>query len=81
MRRGILYLVVVMDWAIRRVLAWRLSNIMDVEFGLEAVEGATARHGRPEILNTDQGRLAWLLERPFMPSALARLPKERVEMP
>ncbi|MBP2310636.1 putative transposase [Azospirillum melinis] len=55
MRRGFLYLVAVMDWATRRVLAWRLSNTMDVEFCLEAVEEAMARHGRPEIFNTDQG--------------------------
>jgi putative transposase len=55
MRRGFLYLVAVMDWASRRVLAWRLSNTMDVEFCVEAVEDAMARHGRPEIFNTDQG--------------------------
>ncbi|MFK9175259.1 DDE-type integrase/transposase/recombinase, partial [Escherichia coli] len=55
MRRGFLYLVAVMDWASRRVLAWRLSNTMDVEFCLEAVEDAMALHGRPEIFNTDQG--------------------------
>ncbi|CAO3430064.1 Mobile element protein [Azospirillum endophyticum] len=55
MRRGFLYLVAVMDWASRRVLAWRLSNTMDVEFCLEAVEEAMARHGRPDIFNTDQG--------------------------
>uniref|UniRef100_UPI0035653BAD IS3 family transposase n=1 Tax=Azospirillum argentinense TaxID=2970906 RepID=UPI0035653BAD len=55
MRRGFLYLVAVMDWASRRVLAWRLSNTMDVEFCLEAAEEAMARHGRPDIFNTDQG--------------------------
>ena len=55
MRRGFLYLVAVMDWATRKVLAWRVSNTMDVEFCLEAVEEALARHGRPEIFNTDQG--------------------------
>jgi putative transposase len=55
MQRGFLYLVAVMDWASRRVLAWRLSNTMDVEFCIEAVEDAMARHGRPEIFNTDQG--------------------------
>ncbi|MGR0189232.1 DDE-type integrase/transposase/recombinase, partial [Azospirillum aestuarii] len=42
MRRGFLYLVAVMDWASRRVLAWRLSNTMDVEFRIEAVEEAMA---------------------------------------
>ncbi len=55
MRRGFLYLVAVMDWASRRVLAWRLSNTMDADFSIAAVEEAMARHGRPEIFNTDQG--------------------------
>ena len=43
------------DWFSRRVLAWRLSITLEVEFCLEAVEEALARHGRPEIFNTDQG--------------------------
>jgi len=55
MHRGFLYLEAVMDWASRRILAWRLSNTMDVEFCIEAQEDAPARHGRPEIFNTDQG--------------------------
>ena len=55
MRRGFLYLVAVMDWATRKVLAWRVSNTMDVEFCLEALEEALAGYGRPEIFNTDQG--------------------------
>ncbi len=55
MRWGFLYLAVVMDWASRRVLAWRLSNMMDVEFCIEALEEAMALHGRSEIFNTDQG--------------------------
>lgn len=55
MRRGFLYLVAVMDWATRKVLAWRMSNTMDVEFCLEALEEALACHGQPEIFNTDQG--------------------------
>ncbi|MCW2240420.1 putative transposase [Azospirillum canadense] len=55
MRRGFLYLVAVMDWATRKVLSWRLSNTMDVEFCIEAVEEAMARYGRPDIFNTDQG--------------------------
>jgi putative transposase len=55
MRRGFLYLVAVMDWATRKVLAWRVSNTMDVEFCIEALEEALARFGRPEIVNTDQG--------------------------
>jgi putative transposase len=55
MRRGFLYLVAIMDWASRRVLAWRLSNTMDADFCIAALEEAMARHGRPEIFNTDQG--------------------------
>ena len=55
MRRGFLYLVAVMDWATRKVLSWRVSNTLDVEFCLEALEEALARFGRPEIFNTDQG--------------------------
>jgi putative transposase len=55
MRRGFLYLVAVMDWATRKVLAWRVSNTLDVEFCLEVLEEALARFGRPEIFNTDQG--------------------------
>lgn len=55
MRRGFLYLVAVMDWVSRRVLAWRLSNTMDVEFCIEALEEAMVLHGRPEFFNTDQG--------------------------
>ena len=53
--RGFLYLVVVIDWASRAVLSWRLSNTMDASFCLAALEEALARFGRPEIFNTDQG--------------------------
>ena len=53
--RGFLYLVAVMDWASRAVLAWRLSNTMDVSFCLSALEEALARFGKPAIFNTDQG--------------------------
>jgi putative transposase len=53
--RGFLYLVAVMDWASRAVLAWRLSNTLDVSFCVSALEEALARFGRPEIFNTDQG--------------------------
>ena len=53
--RGFLYLVAVIDWASRAVLAWRLSNTMDVAFCVDALEEALARFGRPEIFNTDQG--------------------------
>ncbi|QSR20509.1 hypothetical protein CA833_25650 (plasmid) [Novosphingobium sp. KA1] len=55
MRRGFLYLVAIMDWATRKVLAWRLSNTMDAGFCVAALEEALARYGRPEIFNTDQG--------------------------
>jgi putative transposase len=55
MRRGFLYLVAVMDWASRKVLSWRLSNTMDMEFCREALEEALTLHGRPAIFNTDQG--------------------------
>jgi len=55
MRRGFLYLVAVMDWATRRVLSWRLSNTMDAEFCVAALEEALARFARPEIFNSDQG--------------------------
>jgi putative transposase len=53
--RGFLYLVAIMDWASRAVLAWRLSNTMDVSFCVSALEEALARFGTPEIFNTDQG--------------------------
>ena len=55
MARGFVYLAAVVDWFSRRVLAWRLSITMEVDFCIEAVEDALARHGKPEIFNTDQG--------------------------
>jgi putative transposase len=55
MARGFVYLAAVMDWSTRRVLAWRLSITMEVDFCIEAVEEALATYGRPEIFNTDQG--------------------------
>ena len=55
MRRGFLYLVAIMDWATRKVLAWRISNTMDAGFCVEALQDAMARYGEPEIFNTDQG--------------------------
>ena len=54
-QRGFLYLVAIMDWATRHVLAWRLSNTMDAGFCVEALQEALARYGRPKIFNTDQG--------------------------
>jgi putative transposase len=55
MQRGFVYLVAVLDWTSRRVLAWRLSNTLTTDFCLEAVQEALARYGPPEIFNTDQG--------------------------
>jgi putative transposase len=55
MARGFCYLVAIMDWASRKVLAWRLSNTLDVTFCTEALEEALRRFGSPEIFNTDQG--------------------------
>src|SRR4051794_10716179 len=55
MARGFVYLTAVVDWFSRRVLAWRLSITMEAGFCIEALEEALARHGRPDIFNTDQG--------------------------
>ena len=55
MRRGFLYLVAIMDWYGRKVLAWRLSNTMEADFCVAALEDAIARYGTPDIFNTDQG--------------------------
>ncbi len=55
MARGFCYLVAIMDWASRKVLAWRLSNTLDVSFCTEALEEAISKYGTPEIFNTDQG--------------------------
>ena len=55
MSQGFLYLVAIMDWHSRKVLAWRLSNTMDAIFCVEALEEALALYGRPEIFNSDQG--------------------------
>jgi putative transposase len=55
MRRGFLYLVAIMDWFSRKVLAWRLSNSMEANFCIEALKEALAEYGKPEIMNSDQG--------------------------
>ena len=52
--KGFLYLVVIMDWVSRAVLAWRVSNTLGADFCVEALEEALLRYGRPEIFNTDQ---------------------------
>jgi putative transposase len=55
MARGFVYLVAIVDWFSRKVLAWRLSITLSVDFCVEALEEALARHGKPEIFNIDQG--------------------------
>jgi len=55
MAKGFVYLAVVLDWATRRVLSWRLSITMEASFCVETLEDALAKHGKPEIFNTDQG--------------------------
>ena len=55
MRKGFAYLIAIMDWHSRKVLSWRLSNVMDTDFCVEALNEALSRHGSPEIFNTDQG--------------------------
>ena len=54
MARGFIYLAAVMDWFTRRVLAWRVSITLEADFCIEAFQEALARHGTPEIFNTDQ---------------------------
>jgi putative transposase len=55
MARGFVYLAVVLDWFSRRVLSWRVSITMEAAFCIETLEDAFARHGKPDIFNTDQG--------------------------
>ena len=55
MERGFLYLVAIMDWYSRKVLAWRLSNTLEADFCVAALKEALAKYGPPEIFNTDQG--------------------------
>jgi len=55
MAKGFVYLAVVLDWFSRRVLSWRVSITMEASFCIEALQEALARHGKPEIFNTDQG--------------------------
>ncbi|MGY6587475.1 MAG: IS3 family transposase [Wenzhouxiangella sp.] len=54
MAQGFMYLVAILDWHSRRVLSWRLSNTLDTDFCVDALEEALRRHGAPEIFNTDQ---------------------------
>src|SRR5687768_18416926 len=53
--RGFIYLLAILDWHSRAVLAWRISNTLHADFCVEALEEALRRFGRPEIFNTDQG--------------------------
>jgi putative transposase len=55
MARGSIYLAVVLDWASRRVLSWRVSITMEAAFCVETLQDALEKHGKPEIFNTDQG--------------------------
>jgi putative transposase len=66
---GFLSLVAIIDWAARAVLAWRLSNTMDVSFCLSALDEAFAKFGKPKILNTDQGSQ-------FISAAFTRAPRQ-----
>ncbi len=55
MRRGFIYLVAIVDWYSRRILAWRLSNTLTTDFCIDALQEALQRYGAPDIFNTDQG--------------------------
>ena len=55
MAKGFVYVVAIMDWYSRKVLAWRVSNSMDADFCVDALEEAISRYGAPDIFNTDQG--------------------------
>jgi transposase InsO family protein len=55
MSRGSMYLVAVMDWHSRKILSWRISNTLDSDFCIQALQEALQRYGIPEIFNTDQG--------------------------
>jgi putative transposase len=55
MQRGFLYLVAIMDWHTHKVLAWRISNTLEADFCVEALNEAIHKFGPPEIMNTDQG--------------------------
>lgn len=55
MEKGFVYLVAILDWYTRKVLSWKLSITMEADFCIEALEEALAKHGKPEIFNSDQG--------------------------
>jgi len=54
-QRGFLYLIAIMDWATRHVLAWRLSDTMEASFCIKALREALSRYDKPDIFNTDKG--------------------------
>ena len=58
MARGFIYLAAVPDWCTCRVLSWRVSITLEADFCIDAVEEALARHGKPEIFNTDHPLVA-----------------------
>jgi putative transposase len=75
MARGFVYLAAVVDWFSRRVLAWRIAITLEVDFCLEAVEEALARHDKPAIFNTDQGsqgEFKWSSQHPLKGSCDAK---------
>ena len=55
MEKGFAYLTVIMDWTSRKILSWRLSNTMETDFCVDALQAAIRDYGCPEIFNTDQG--------------------------
>ena len=55
LEKGFAYLVVIMDWHSRKVLSWRLSNTLEADFCVQALEAAIQDYGYPQIFNTDQG--------------------------
>jgi hypothetical protein len=64
MKRGLLYLVAILDWFTRKILAWRISNTSEAEFCVEAFKEAVHRFGAPENMNNDQGSQFTSLPRP-----------------
>ena len=56
MKRGFMYLTVIMDWYSRRILSWRLSNSLDASFCVSALEDALGKYNEPDIFNSDQGK-------------------------
>jgi putative transposase len=55
MRKGFPYMIAIMDWFTRKVLAWRISNMFEADFCVEPLNEAVHKFGSPEIMNTDQG--------------------------